>query len=142
MCLGGHLAYRCAIDPRVFSAVCYFATDLHSHSLGLHKSDDSLARAAEIKGELALIHGTLDNHVPPEGRDLIRKTLRENGVVFSWYEVAWAQHAFIRDELSKGRYDPAVSKICFEILLELFGRTLKIDLGPRDGKEQEIEDVC
>ena len=50
--------------------------------------------------------------------------------------------AFIRDELSKGRYDPAISKICFEMLLELFGRTLKSDLGPRTGGEQEIEDVC
>ena len=50
--------------------------------------------------------------------------------------------AFIRDELSKGRYDPAISKICFEILLELFGRTLKLDLGPHDGVEQKIEDVC
>jgi len=49
--------------------------------------------------------------------------------------------AFIRDELSKGRYDPAISKICFEILLELFGRTLKLDLGPH-GVEQKIEDIC
>ena len=50
--------------------------------------------------------------------------------------------AFIRDELSKGRYDPAISKICFEMLLELFGRTLKSDLGPHDGGEQKIENVC
>ena len=50
--------------------------------------------------------------------------------------------AFIRDELSKGRYDPAISKICFEMLLELFGRTLNSNLGPRAGGEQEIEDVC
>lgn len=50
--------------------------------------------------------------------------------------------AFIRDELSKGRYDPAISKICFEILLELFGRTLKLDLGPHDGVAQKIEDIC
>lgn len=50
--------------------------------------------------------------------------------------------AFIRDELSKGRYDPAITKICFEILLELFGRTLKLDLGSHDGKEQKIEDIC
>lgn len=142
MCLGGHLAYRSALDPRVLSTVCYFATDLHSASLGLHKSDDSLARAREVRGELALIHGTLDNHVPAEGRDVIRKALRDAGVVFSWYEVAWAQHAFIRDELSKGRYDPAVSKVCFEILLELFGRTLRVDLGEREGGEQVIEDVC
>lgn len=141
MCLGGHLAYRCALDPRVLAAVTYFATDLHSATLGSPQPDDSLARAGEIKGELAMIHGTLDNHVPPDGRDKIRKTLRDKGVIFSWYEVAWAQHAFIRDELSKGRYDPAVSKICFEILLELFGRTLKVDLGQSSGEKLKIEDI-
>ncbi|KAK2629906.1 hypothetical protein QTJ16_000726 [Diplocarpon rosae] len=141
-CLGGHLAYRCALDPRISAAVTYFATDLHSATLGLGQKDDSLARAGEIKAELAMIHGTLDNHVPAAGRDLIRATLRERGVLFSWYEVAGAQHAFIRDELSKGRYDPAITKICFEILLELFGRTLKLDLGAHDGVEQEIEDIC
>ena len=50
--------------------------------------------------------------------------------------------AFIRDELSKGRYDPAIAGICFEMLLELFGRTLKSDLGPRDDGEQKVENVC
>ena len=53
-----------------------------------------------------------------------------------------ALDAFIRDELSKGRYDPAISKICFEMLLELFDRVLKTDLGPRSGGEQQVEDVC
>ncbi|PYH89756.1 Delta(24(24(1)))-sterol reductase [Aspergillus ellipticus CBS 707.79] len=142
MCLGGHLAYRCALDSRVKAAVCYFATDIHSRTLGKGKNDDSLARAGDIKGEMLMIFGKNDNHVPPEGRDLIRKTLHDKGVLFGFYEVAWAQHAFIRDELSKGRYDPAISKVCFEMLLELFGRTLKLDLGEHDGKELEIEDVC
>lgn len=50
--------------------------------------------------------------------------------------------AFIRDELSKGRYDPAISKVCFEMLLELFGRTLRVDLGEGDGRSLEVEDVC
>lgn len=50
--------------------------------------------------------------------------------------------AFIRDELSKGRYDPAISGICFQMLLELFDRTLSSDLGARDGGEQKIEDIC
>lgn len=50
--------------------------------------------------------------------------------------------AFIRDELSKGRYDPAISKSCFEMLLELFGRTLKIELGDHDGQALKIENVC
>lgn len=142
MCLGGHLAFRCALDPRVHAAVTYFATDLHSAKLGSPQPDDSLARAGEIKAELAMIHGTLDNHVPPEGRDLIRKTLREKGVIFSLYEPAGAQHAFIRDELSKGRYDPGITKVCFEILLELFGRQLKTDLGPPSGEKLVIEDIC
>lgn len=91
MCLGGHLAYRCALDPRVVSAICYFATDIHSKTLGAGKNDDSLARVKDIKGELVMIFGKQDNHVPPEGRDLIRKTLHEAGVKFSFYEPAWAQ---------------------------------------------------
>lgn len=37
------------------------------------------------------IFGKKDNHVPAEGRDLIRKTLHEKGVSFSFYEVAHAQ---------------------------------------------------
>ncbi|OQE87912.1 hypothetical protein PENNAL_c0018G02710 [Penicillium nalgiovense] len=163
MCLGGHLAYRCALDSRVKASVCYFATDIHSKTLALGKNDDSLERAGDIKGEMLMIFGKNDNHVPPEGRDLIRKTLHDKGVLFGFYEVAWAQRelntsfntikhkyadkdiysdAFIRDELSKGRYDPAISKVCFEMLLELFGRTLKLDLGDHDGQKLVIEDVC
>ena len=50
--------------------------------------------------------------------------------------------AFIRDELSKGRYDPPVADITFEMMMELFGRTLRSDLGPREGGEAKVEDVC
>lgn len=57
MCLGGHLAFRCALDKRVAAAVCYFATDLHGRTLGRGKNDDSLERAGEIKGELVMIFG-------------------------------------------------------------------------------------
>lgn len=142
MCLGGHLAFRCALDSRVSAAVCYFATDIHSRTLGAGKNDDSLARSGEIQAELVMIFGKADTHVPPAGRDLIRKTLHEKGVNFSLYEIAGAQHAFIRDELSKGRYDAAVTGVCWQMLLELFNRILRSDLGPRVGGEREVEDVC
>lgn len=89
-----------------------------------------------------MIFGVKDTHVPAEGRDLIRKAMRGAGVVASFHEFAWAQHAFIRDELSKGRYDPAVTKVCFEILLELFTRVLKTDLGAPIGKAPEPEHDC
>ena len=90
MCLGGHLAYRCALDKRVAATVCYFATDIHSHTLGAG-GDDSLERTGEIQGELVIIFGKKDNHVPPAGRDLIRRNLHEKGICFSFYEVAHAQ---------------------------------------------------
>lgn len=142
------------LDPRISATVCYFATDVHSRTLGPHDKPDLSATApspdsihtidllGKLKGEVSLIFGLKDTHVPDAGRDLIRAKLREAGVVFSFHEFAWAQHAFIRDELSKGRYDPAISKACFEVLLELFGRTLKVDLGPKDGAPQKLEHVC
>jgi hypothetical protein len=49
--------------------------------------------------------------------------------------------AFIRDELSKGRYDPAIAGICFQMLLELYGRVLRSDLGPPESAG-ELEHVC
>jgi carboxymethylenebutenolidase len=84
--------------------------------------------------------------------------MHENGLTFSFYEVAHAQRkctttkhtlieteeskdAFIRDELSKGRYDPAIAGICFQMLLEVFGRVLRADLGPAEGAAP-VEHVC
>ncbi|KAK0651189.1 Alpha/Beta hydrolase protein [Cercophora newfieldiana] len=153
MCLGGHLALRASLDPRITACVSYFATDVHSRTLGPHSvpntsstappdSTHTLDLLRTLKGEVAMIFGIKDTHVPDAGRDLIRQKLRDAGVIFSFHEFAWAQHAFIRDELSKGRYDPAITKACFEILLEMFGRVLKTDLGEADGKKHEVEHVC
>jgi carboxymethylenebutenolidase len=153
MCLGGHLALRASLDTRITACVAYFATDVHIRTLGpnaganmsLDKpegSNHTLDRLSEIRAEVAMIFGIKDTHVPDAGRDLIRAKLREAGVCFSFHEFAWAQHAFIRDELSKGRYDPAITKVCFEVLLEQFGRTLKTDLGARDGHVPPPEHVC
>ncbi|KAK4670834.1 hypothetical protein QC764_604090 [Podospora pseudoanserina] len=153
MCLGGHLALRAALHPKISSTVCYFATDVHARTLGPNSgantsstappdSNHTLDLLSRITGEVSMIFGIKDTHVPDAGRDLIRQKLREAGVVFSFHEFAWAQHAFIRDELSKGRYDPAITKVCFEVLLEQFGRVLKTELGDGDGKKQEVEHVC
>jgi len=74
-------------------------------------------------------------------RDLIRKTLDDKGVTCNWVELQ-AQHCFGRDELSKGRYDAALSRVMFELLLELFDRRLKLDLGPKLGEAGEAEHYC
>jgi dienelactone hydrolase len=60
ICLGGHLAFRAAMNPEVRAAVCFYATDIHSGTLGAGKKDDSLARASEVKGELLHIWGRQD----------------------------------------------------------------------------------
>ncbi|CCH44690.1 putative carboxymethylenebutenolidase [Wickerhamomyces ciferrii] len=145
MCLGGHLAFRGALDKRISAVVGFFPTDIHIHALGKGQNDDSLKRSTEFKRkdlELVLIFGTLDNHVPPEGRDLIRSTLRSNGANFTFMELNDAQHAFVRDESSKGRYDSAITSACFGFLFELFNRRLRTDLGDNDGKDVEVENVC
>jgi dienelactone hydrolase len=143
MCLGGHVAFRAAFDERVLAAVTFFGTDIHSNTLGTtsNPNNHSLSRVTEINGELLTIFGTSDPHVPPEGRDLIRKMLRDAKVDFSFYEIAGAQHAFVRDEFSKGRFDPAVTGVCMTMLLELFNRVLKLDLGAK-GHVGKVEHVC
>jgi len=123
MCLGGHLALRAAFHPKVLAGVCLFATDVHSGTLGAG-GDDSLSRLNEIgDSEMLFVFGKQDTHVPFSGRDIIRSALEIANVGFSWFEMN-AHHAFIRDELSKGRYDASLANICFVAASELFHRRL------------------
>ncbi|OBZ79342.1 putative carboxymethylenebutenolidase [Grifola frondosa] len=144
MCLGGHLAFRAAFDPRVRSSVCFFATDIHTATLGKGR-DDSLDRMRKGdltgKGELVMIFGKQDTHVPRAGRDLIRKVLEDADVPVSFLEVQ-AQHAFIRDESSKGRWDAALTRSLFTFMMEVFERTIGRDLGEKIDERGEIEHVC
>ncbi|KAL5518917.1 hypothetical protein ACEPAH_600 [Sanghuangporus vaninii] len=145
MCLGGHLAFRAAFDSRILSSVCFFATDIHSATLGKGKNDDTLVRVGngdlKGKGELVMIFGKQDTHVPRSGRDLIRKTLEDADVPTSFLEVQ-AQHAFIRDESSKGRWDAALTRSLFSFMVEVFERTVGRDLGPRVEQGGEIAHIC
>jgi carboxymethylenebutenolidase len=52
-----------------------------------------------------------------------------------------AQHAFIRDESSKGRWDAALTRNLFGMMLELFERTIGRDLG-EPSPAGEVEHVC
>jgi carboxymethylenebutenolidase len=121
ICLGGHLAFRAAMNPDVLAAACFYATDIHSGSLGKGNKDDSLARAKDIKGELLHIWGRQDPHIPLDGRKIIHARLEEVGANFRWIEVNGA-HAFLRDE--GPRYDPALARVCYEFVFELFQRRL------------------
>lgn len=123
ICLGGHLAFRAAMNPDVLATACFYATDIHSGTLGKGKHDDSLARAQDIRGELLHIWGRQDPHVPLEGRNRIKARLDEVNAIYQWIEVNGA-HAFMRDE--GYRYDPALALRCYGMLLELFHRRLAL----------------
>jgi carboxymethylenebutenolidase len=120
-CLGGHLAFRTALDSRVLASACWFATDIHSATLGKGQTDDTLARSGEIEAEFLMIFGRQDPHVPAEGRRKIYDHLTETGRDFTWHEFNTA-HAFARDEGL--RYDAAATRIGWEMTLELFKRRL------------------
>ena len=105
VCLGGHLPYRAALDPRVSAAACFYPTDIHSATLGEGGSDDSLKRMSDLKAETMFVWGRQDPHVPFAGREMIRARLQDVAAHYEWHEVN-AQLAFLRDE--GPRFDPAL----------------------------------
>jgi carboxymethylenebutenolidase len=122
VCLGGHLAYRAALDPSVSAAACFYATDIHSGTLGAGKADDSLARMNELRAETLFVWGRQDPHVPFAGRQIIRARLEEVNARYEWHEVN-AAHAFLRDE--GPRYDPALFLQAIGWMFAMFDRTLR-----------------
>jgi carboxymethylenebutenolidase len=109
------------MQPEVLATTCFYATDIHKRGLGAGTHDNSLDRIGEITGELLMIWGRQDPHIPREGRVLIYNALSDAGVHFQWHEFN-AAHAFLRDE--GPRYDPAAARICYDMVLELFTRIL------------------
>lgn len=121
ICIGGHLAFRAAMNPDVRGAACFYATDIHKHSLGKGMKDDSLERAKDIHGELLMIWGRQDPHIPLEGRMAVLNRLNEVNAKFSWLEVNGA-HAFMRDE--GVRYDPELAHQLYSVVFDFFHRRL------------------
>ena len=71
-----------------------------------------MARAGEIKGELLMVWGRQDPHIPTEGRMQVLARLNEVGTKLNWHEVNGA-HAFMRDE--GPRYDPEAADQAFGV---------------------------
>jgi len=121
ICIGGHLAFRTAMNPDVLGTACFYATDIHKGGLGEGMRDDSLDRAKEIRGELLMIWGRQDPHIPLEGRLKVLARLNEFNLRLNWIEVNGA-HAFMRDE--GPRYDPELAYNLFGTVLAFFHRKL------------------
>ncbi|KAA1151253.1 dienelactone hydrolase family protein [Pseudoalteromonas sp. FUC4] len=121
VCIGGHLAYRAALNPEINAAFCLYATDIHSNTLPAQPGNNSFERMADIQGEIHFIWGKQDPHVPKEGRAKIYQQCVSTGINYQWQEVN-AQHAFMRDEGE--RYDAALAINMYQQAVALFSRTL------------------
>jgi carboxymethylenebutenolidase len=105
-CIGGHLAFRAALSPAVRATVCFYPTGVHDGRLGRDDDAGTLGRVKDIRGDLLLVYGTRDPHVPEDARATIDGALSAAG---TRYETAFfdAEHAFMRDE--GPRWDPEAS---------------------------------
>ncbi|HEX3801065.1 MAG TPA: dienelactone hydrolase family protein [Verrucomicrobiae bacterium] len=121
ICIGGHLSFRAAMNSDVQAGACFYATDIHKRSLGKGMNDNSLDRMKEIKGEMLMVWGRQDPHIPTEGRALVYQAMTAAGVNFTWHEFN-GQHAFLRDE--GARYDPELALISYGLVFDLFKRKL------------------
>ena len=117
-CIGGHLAFRTAAEPDVRATACFYATGLHTDTVGAsHGAAPTLAGAARIGGALLLVWGTRDPHIPNEGRRKVHRTLDDLGVPFQ-VRLYDAEHTFMRDE--GARWEPVAADRAFRDMLELF----------------------
>jgi len=108
-CLGGHIAFRAAFDPRVAATTCFYPTGLQNGSLG---SDDSgsLAQAGRIGGRLMIIFGSNDPHVPADARLQVLSALYAAGLEHVELHIyAGGEHAFMRDV--GPRHDPVLTEL-------------------------------
>lgn len=109
-CIGGHLAFRAALQPEVQATVCFYPTGVHNGKLGRDDDAGTLQRVGEIRGRMLLVWGEHDPHIPAAGRAAIEGALHAGGVRFE-HRIYPAEHAFMRDE--GPRYDPAATDAAF-----------------------------
>lgn len=120
-CLGGGLAYRAALHPEISATSCFYATDIHSGLTPSTSGNESLTRTSDIKGELQMIWGKQDPHIPPEGRAKVHQNLVDKKVNFTWHEFNGV-HAFMRDE--GDRYDAELQLLGYQMAIGMFRRCL------------------
>jgi carboxymethylenebutenolidase len=117
-CLGGHLAFRAAFDPRVTATICFYPTGLHDGALGSDTAD-TLSRAAEIRGRLMIVFGSLDPHVPADARLKTIAELYSAGLTdLELHIYCGGEHAFMRDV--GARHDPELTDLALASAVSFF----------------------
>jgi carboxymethylenebutenolidase len=121
-CIGGHLAWRAALQGDVRAAVCCYPTGVHDGKLGKDENAGTLERLNDIKGEMLIVFGQIDPHVLEEGRKKLTDALAVSNVRHT-IRLAPGEHAFMRDE--GPRYDPQAADTVWAEAVALFQRCLQ-----------------
>ena len=100
-------------------AVCCYPTGLHNGRVGKDPDAGTLERAGEARGELLVVFGETDPHVPAEGRQKVADALTAARVKYRIH-LAPGEHAFMRDE--GARYDPESADGVWREAIGLFRR--------------------
>jgi carboxymethylenebutenolidase len=109
-CIGGHLAFRAAFDPRVAATMCVYPTGLHNGVLGADDDAGSLARAERIRGRPMIVFGSQDPHAPADARVQIVSALYAAGLDdLELHVYNGGEHAFMRDV--GARHDPMLTDL-------------------------------
>ncbi|MBD2344644.1 dienelactone hydrolase family protein [Anabaena subtropica] len=117
-CIGGHLAFRAAFEDEIKASVCCYPTGIPSGKLGKGVAD-TIHRVSEITGEMLLVLGTLDPHIPESDRITLIRAIEDAKVPHKvvLYE---AEHTFMRDD--GDRYDAAATTSAWAEIVEFLGR--------------------
>lgn len=119
-CIGGHLAFRAALRSDVKAAVCCYPTGIHSGKLGRGVAD-TLVRINEMTGNVLMIFGLNDPHVPTDGRQTITQSLEQASVQHK-IVIYDADHTFMRDD--GYRFDPAATDAAWAEIVTFFDQGL------------------
>ncbi len=120
-CFGGHVAFRAGFLREIRATACCYPTGVHNETLGAAKGTAAtLSRARELHGELLLVWGRGDPHIPSVGRAAIHRALDDAAVRFE-ARLYDTEHTFMRDE--GARNDPEAADQAFAAIVELFRRT-------------------
>ncbi len=121
-CIGGHLAFRAALQSEIKAAVCCYPTNLHDGHIGGGPADaGTLQRAGEIEGEILVVFGEGDPHIPEAGRRKIAEQLKSSGAKHRILSYP-GEHAFMRDE--GPRFDSESSDAVYAEAIAFFKRIL------------------
>ncbi|HLO87938.1 MAG TPA: dienelactone hydrolase family protein [Nostocaceae cyanobacterium] len=120
-CIGGHLAFRSAFEEEIKAAVCCYPTGIPSGKLGKGVAD-TIQRVGEIKGEMLLVFGTQDPHIPENDRHTIINSLNQAKIPYQVFSYE-AEHTFMRDD--GYRYDSAASTAAWREIIDFLDGILR-----------------